>query len=205
MKTLKLLAVVGLIAVTNSLSAQKIVEGDKTLAFLKGEKKFNIEYDYTDMLVGKKPESEYKAEKVAKGNEKQPGKGDRWAEKWVNNRSSVYEPMFDELINKMLFKGKTNATAAKNEKGAKYTIKVHTVMTEPGFNSVVMKQNPFCRFEIYWIEASTGKVMAKGLVTAQGVLASGGSDWDFDPTNQIKECYAKAGKVVGTTMAKKMK
>jgi hypothetical protein len=33
----------------------------------------------------------------------------------------------------------------------------------------------------------------------------GGSDWDFDPSNSIKECYAKAGKTVGATMAKKMK
>jgi hypothetical protein len=33
----------------------------------------------------------------------------------------------------------------------------------------------------------------------------GGSDWDFDPSNSIKECYAKAGKVCGATMAKAMK
>lgn len=204
MKTVKLLAAVGLIALTGTLSAQKIVEGDKNLAFLKGETKFNIEYDYTDMLVGKISEADYKADKIAKHNAKQPGKGDRWAEKWVNNRASVYEPMFEELINKMLFKGKTNATAAKNEKAAKYTIKVKTLMTEPGFNSVVMKQNPFCRFEIYWIEIASGKVMAKGLVTAQGVNM-GGSDWDFDPTDSIKECYAKCGKEVGAGMAKKMK
>lgn len=205
MKKIKLLAIIGFVTIAGVANAQKIVEGDKNLSFLKGEKKFNIEYDYTDMLVGKKPESEYLQEKIDKGNAKQPGKGDKWAEKWKNNRASIYEPMFDELINKMLFKGKTNAVAAKGEKDAKYTIKVKTVMTEPGFNSVVMKQNPFCRFEIYFIEISSGKVMAKGLITAQGVLASGGSDWDFDPTNQIKECYAKAGKVVGSTMAKKMK
>ena len=106
-------------------------------------------------------------------NAKQPGKGDRWAEKWVNNRSSVYEPMFEELLNKLLFKGKTNATAAKNQKDAKYTILVKTVMTEPGFNIGVMKQNPFCRFEISWTETATGKVLAKGLITAQGVLMGG--------------------------------
>ncbi len=205
MKKLKFVAIIAFLTIAGAASAQKIIEGDKSLSFLKGQKSFNIEYNYDDMLVGKKPESEYLKEKVDKGNAKQPGKGDKWAEKWKNNRASIYEPMFDELINKMLFKGKANATASKGAKDAKYTIYVKTVMTEPGFNSVVMKQNPFCRFEISWIEISSGKVMAKGLITAQGVLASGGSDWDFDPSNAIKECYAKAGKVVGVTMAKKMK
>ena len=100
------------------------------------------------MMVGKKTEKEYLDEKIKKGNEKQPGKGDRWAEQWKNNRASMYEPMFEELINKQLFKGKTNATAAKNVKDAKYTIHVKVLVTEPGFNSVVMKVNPYCKYEI---------------------------------------------------------
>ncbi|MBL0330282.1 MAG: hypothetical protein IPP64_12875 [Bacteroidetes bacterium] len=204
MKKLKLIAIIGFLATAGAASAQKITEGDKDLAFLKGETKFNIEYEYTDMMVGKKTEKEYLDEKIKKGNEKQPGKGDRWAEQWKNNRASMYEPMFEELINKQLFKGKTNATAAKNQKDAKYTIHVKVLVTEPGFNSVVLKVNPYCKFEISWVETATGKVMAKGETTAQGVNM-GGSDWDFDPSNSIKECYAKAGKTVGGTMAKKMK
>ena len=45
MKT-KLLLIAGFIAVAGlSAKGQKITEGDKTLAFLKGETKFNIEYD----------------------------------------------------------------------------------------------------------------------------------------------------------------
>ncbi len=201
----KLLLIAGFIAVTGlSVKGQKIIEGDKKLSFLSGETKINIVYDYDGMLVGKKKEAEYLKEKAAKGNEKQPGKGDRWVEKWHNNKTNLYEPMFDELINKMLIKGKTNATAAKGMKDTKYTIVVKTVMMEPGFNSVVMKQDPFCKYEISWIETSTKTVMAKGLITAKGILM-GGSDWDFDPSNGIKECFAKAGKVCGSSMAKAMK
>ncbi len=204
MKT-KLLLIAGFIAVAGlSASAQKMLEGDKKLSFLAGQTKINIVYDYDGMMVGKKEEAEYLNEKKAKGNEKQPGKGDRWVEKWHNNKTSMYEPMFDELINKQLFKGKTNATAVKGAADAKYTIIVKTVMLEPGFNSVVMKQNPFCKYEITYIETATKTVMAKGLLTAQGVLM-GGSDWDFDPANGIKECFAKAGKVCGSSMAKAMK
>ncbi|MBC7829761.1 MAG: hypothetical protein H7122_18600, partial [Chitinophagaceae bacterium] len=51
---------------------------------------------------------------------------------------------------------------------------------------------------------ATGKVKAKGEMKASGILM-GGSDWDFDPTNSIKECYAKAGKEVGKKIAKAVK
>jgi hypothetical protein len=205
MKKIKLYAIMGFIALTDmTAQAQKMTEGDKDLSFLKGQTKFNIVYNYDGMLVGKITEDEYKKDKIDKGNAKQPGKGDRWAEKWVNNRAAVYQPKFEELINNMLFKGKSNATAAQNQSDAKYTIVVKTLMTEPGFNSMVMKVNPSCKFEISWTETSTGKVLAKGLITAPGINM-GGSEFDFDPTESIKECYAKAGKEIGATMAKKMK
>jgi len=205
MKT-KLLLIIGFIAITGlTAKAQKFTEGDATLKFLAGETKINIEYVYDGMMVGKKAEEEYKAEKIKHYNEKQPGKGDRWAEKWVNSRAMVYEPMFEELINKMLFKGKTNATAGKNLKEGKYTIIVKTVMLEPGFNSYVMKVNPYCDFEVSWVENGTGKVMAKAFMNnVQGVVYND-NDWDFDPSNRIKECFAKAGKMIGTKMSKAMK
>ncbi|MBN8697171.1 MAG: hypothetical protein J0L87_11640 [Bacteroidetes bacterium] len=202
----KMLLIAGFIAVTAmTAKAQKFTEGDESLSFLAGETKFNIEYVYDGMMVGKKAEADYKAEKIDAYNKKQPGKGDRWAEKWVNSRSAVYEPMFEELINKMLFKGKTNASAAKNQKDAKYTIVVKTVMLEPGFNSFAMKVNPYCDFEVSFVETATGKVMAKAFLNnVQGVVVND-NDWDFDPSNRIKECFAKAGKMVGGKMAKALK
>ena len=57
-----------------------------------------MKYEYDGLKVGKKEESVYKAEKIAAYNAKQPGKGDRWLEKWVNSRTMTYEPMFEELI-----------------------------------------------------------------------------------------------------------
>lgn len=205
MKKLNTILVAGALSIlTFNASAQKITEGDETLSFLKGEKKFNIEYVYDGMMVGKKTEADYKAEKIAAYNEKQPGKGDRWAEKWVNSRSAVYEPMFEELINKILFKEKTDATAAKNQKDAKYTIVVKTVMLEPGFNSFAMKVNPYCDFEVSWVETATGKVMAKAFLNNVMGVVMNDNDWDFDPSNRIKECFAKAGKMIGVKMAKAM-
>jgi hypothetical protein len=186
---------------TANLKAQDFDDAD--LSFLSGQTKFNIEYNYDKMMVADAAEETYKQEKIAKFNEKQPGKGERWAEKWVNSRTLAYEPMFEELISKYVFKA-NGGTIAKKQADAKYTVYVRTLNTDPGWNAVVMKRNPKCVFEISIIEVATGKVKAKGEMKASGVLM-GGSDWDFDPTNSIKECYAKAGKEVGKKIAKAVK
>lgn len=184
-----------------NLNAQDFDDAD--LSFLSGQTKINIEYNYDKVMVADATEEAYKKEKIAKFNEKQPGKGNRWAEKWVNARTLVYEPMFEELISKFVFKA-NGGTVAKKQADAKYTVYVKTINTDPGWNAVVMKRNPKCVFEISIIEVATGKVKAKGEMKASGVLL-GGSDWDFDPTNSIKECYAKAGKEVGKKIAKAVK
>lgn len=186
---------------TANLKAQDFEKAN--LDFLAGQTKFNIEYNYDDMMVADITEVNYKKEKIAKFNEKQPGKGERWAEKWVNARALTYEPMFEELISKYVFKA-NGGVIAKKQPDAKYTVYVKTLNTDPGWNAVVMKRNPKCVFEISIIEIATGAVKAKGEMKANGVLM-GGSDWDFDPTNSIKECYAKAGKEVGKKIAKAVK
>ena len=186
---------------TVDLKAQDFEKAN--LSFLEGQTKFNIEYNYDNMMVADAKEETYKKEKIAKFNEKQPGKGERWAEKWINARALTYEPMFEELISKYVFKA-NGGMIAKKQDGAKYTVYVKTVNTDPGWNAVVMKRNPKCVFEISIVEIATGDVKAKGELKASGVLL-GGSDWDFDPTNSIKECYAKAGKEVGKKIAKAVK
>ena len=57
--------------------------GDVDLSFLSGQSKFNIVYNYDNMIVGDKTEDEYKKEKIAKFDEKEPGKGARWEKNWV--------------------------------------------------------------------------------------------------------------------------
>ncbi len=205
MKEAKLFLIAGFIAFTAlNAKAQKFTEGDESLKFLAGQTNINIEYVYDGMTVGKKTEAAYKAEKVDAYNKKERGKGDRWAEKWVNSRSAVYEPMFEELINKMLAK-ETSISVGKNKKDAKYTIILKTVMLEPGFNSFVMKINPYCDFEVSWVETSSKKVVAKAFMDNVMGIVVNDNDWDFDPSNRIKECFAKAGKMVGKKMTKLLK
>ncbi len=205
MKKIFKLVLVALSFTITTANAQKFTEGDESLAFLKGETSLNLEYRYDNMMVGKITEEEYKKEKIADFNSKQPGKGERWAEKWVNSREMVYEPMFEELINKLLFKGKTGVTAGKKQSNAKYTLVVKTTMMEPGFNAVVMKVDPQCNFEFEIVENATKKVMAKAELKRVMGIVMNDNDWAFDPSNRIKECYAKAGKVWGKKLAKVLK
>lgn len=198
------MALIGMIMLTAiAANAQKITEGDKKLSFLAGETSFKIQYIYDDMQVGEMSEADYREKKVSEMNAKQRGKGDKWEKNWVGAREFKYEPKFEELMNKYL--KDENGYSSKDEKDAKYMIVVKTVLTEPGFNSVVVKKNPFCNYQISWVEIATGNVMASGnLDKIQGVMMNS-SDFDFDPTNGIVECYAKAGKEIAKTMTKAMK
>ena len=202
MKNVKLFIAAGIILFALGAKAQKMTEGDRDLSFLRGQTKFNIEYDYSNMTVGKKTEADYKAEKIEAFNKKEPGKGHLWEQKWIENRANVYEPMFERLINVQL--NKCGASAAYGLKDAKYTILVHTVLTEPGFNTVVMVVNPHCDFFVSYIETATGKVVAKGYLNNVQGINMADSGWDFDPAPKIKECYAKLGKVVGISMMKEI-
>ena len=205
MKKIFSVAVTTLLLVCSNVNAQKFTEGDDKLSFLKGETTLNIEYDYKNMNVGKITEDEYKKDKIADFNKKQPGKGERWAEKWVASRELVYEPMFEELLNKMLFKAKLSVNAARKQTSAKYTLIVRTTMMEPGFNAVVMKVNPSCNFSFEFVENGTKKVLAKAELNRVAGVVMNDNDWAFDPSNRIKECYAKAGKVWGKKLAKSLK
>lgn len=205
MKKIFSVAVAALLLTCTNVNAQKFTEGDDKLTFLKGETALNIEYDYKNMNVGKISEEDYKKDKIADFNKKQPGKGERWAEKWVASRELVYEPMFEELLNKLLFKGKINVVAGKKQTAAKYTLVVRTTMMEPGFNAVVMKVDPSCNFEFEIVENATKKVLAKAELKRVMGIVMNDNDWAFDPSNRIKECYAKAGKVWGKKLAKCLK
>lgn len=205
MKKLFSIATTVILLASSSIKAQKFTEGDKDLAFLKGETTLNIEYKYDGMMVGKIAEEDYKKDKIADFNKKQPGKGERWAEKWVNSREMVYEPMFEELLNKMLFKAKVGVTAAKKQASAKYTLVVKTTMMEPGFNAVVMKVDPSCNYEFEFVENASKKVLAKAELKRVMGIVMNDNDWAFDPSNRIKECYAKAGKVWGKKLGKALK
>ncbi len=174
-------------------NAQKIVLESGKVPSLTSEPKINLEYDYSSFGVGKfKTEEEYVKHKMEEADSKEPGKGQKWKDGWVDARKTRYEPKFEELINKVTSKG--GSFGAYPE--AKYTIKVKTAFVEPGFNVGVMKKPAYVNFEYHIYEtANPANVIAK--LSQRNVPGSQAMGYDFDMGSRIAESYAKAGKTLG--------
>lgn len=185
-----------------SIQAQKIklVKGD--LSFLKGQSELNIEYDYSDMAVGKfDNEEDYVNKKKEDYNSKEPGRGDRWADDWEADRSNSYEPKFEDLFNKYIAK---TGLKLVEDPDAKYTMNFHTTFTEPGFNVGVWRGNAYIDAEIRFYEsANPENVLAVITLEKAAGQSFGGNDYDTEV--RISESYAKGAKELAKFMTKQMK
>src|SRR6056297_136150 len=102
-------------------SGQKLKQ-DGDLSFLKGQQQVNVEFDYEGVMVGKKTEAEYVEEKIAEREEKAGmGEGEKWHDRWLNDRPTRYEPAFLELLNKSV---KSDVTFG-DFPDAQYTLRFH--------------------------------------------------------------------------------
>src|SRR5687767_6245467 len=125
--TMKRALVPMLLCLTLTGFAQKIklLQGD--LGVLKGQTAVKTEFQY-EMSVGKfDKEEDYIAQKKKELNDKEPGRGDTWADSWKSDRQERFEPQFRELFSKH----SDISTVGDN---AQYTLIFKTIKTEPGFN-----------------------------------------------------------------------
>lgn len=199
MKTLKTL-ILAAILLTGSAYAQKWSEG-KDLSYLKGQKELLFKFTYDNLTVGKQSEQDYIKDKVTEYNKKEAGKGDSWAKEWVDVRSKVYEPKFEELFNK---EADGHVTGDRTKSSAKYTVMIHTIRTEPGWNIGFSKMPASCDFEITIVETANPTVVkSKGIL--KNMPGSQFAGADFDVSARVKECYAKGGKELGHTLGKATK
>tara|TARA_Y100000782_G_C10187624_1_gene267730 strand:- start:8185 stop:8778 length:594 start_codon:yes stop_codon:yes gene_type:complete len=197
MKKATLLMALSLL-MTLSISAQRInvVEGKPN--FLKGQRFINIEFDYSDMTVGKKTEEAYVNEKVSEKNAKEAGEGDKWLESWTSSRESRYEPKFIELFSKY------SPVKITPEEEQEYTLIVHTFFTDPGFNIGIKKRPSMVSFEYIFVEtANPDNVVA--ILKQERVPGSQVAGFDYDVGSRIAESYAKGGKSLSKMLAKVMK
>ncbi len=190
-----------------SLNAQKIavIEGD--LKALKGEKFFDIEYDYSDMSVGRyDKEEDYVEEKRKEYNEKykdkEPGKGDDWKEKWYGDRKGRFQPMFEELLNKNL--SKLDIFVGPENSKAKYKMIIRTTHTEPGFNVYVTKKPAMVDVTVTFVENDNPENVVCKLVSKNNPGRTYGMG-DFDTGLRISEAYAMCGKGLGKYFSKAWK
>jgi hypothetical protein len=157
---------------------------------MQGTQKMNVEYDYTNMEVGHKSERDFIADKKAKYNDKEPGKGDKWEKDWVADRQARFEPRFEDEFNKS---GNIQIGRFPNEK---YTLIFKTVFTETGYNIGISRKNAYIDGEVWIVETSNkNNIIAKLEVNdCPGRTFMG---MDYDTGERIQEAYAMAGKALG--------
>lgn len=167
---------------------------------LKSQKTVNVVFTYKDMEVGKFPSEEaFLKEKCRKYDEDQPGKGTKFKESWMSDKHNVYEPIFLELLTKHV---KNKIVFSKDMLDARYTMIVHTTFMEPGFNVGIMKNPAYCNFRIKLVETQRVDSVLTECALRNVMGSSGDGIFDYAVSYRVKECYAKAGKMIGKDFAK---
>lgn len=192
---IKKIIILFLLAISLTGYAQKIKILEGNLKSLKGQKSFNTEFVYDNMIVGKDlSEQDYLKKRKGELNEKEAGRGDSFEKKWVNDRKERFEPQFRELLSK-------HAEISTVDEKAMYTLILKTVRTEPGWNVGVMRVPAYVDSEAWFVETQNkDKVVCKVSMTkAPGRDAMG---LDFETGARLQEAYAKMGKELGKLIMK---
>jgi len=200
MKVLRITLAIAAISLAAGASAQKIKLKEGSLDALKGTTEFNVKYDYSNMTVTtkNKPEAEFIEDKKKDLNEKEAGKGDKWAESWVADREKRYAVQFKEEFEKQ-----SDMKIGENQ-NSKYTLVFHTTHTETGYNIGISRRNAYIDGELMVVEtANPGNVIAR--ISIDDVAGQTFGGYDFDTGVRLQESYAKAGKELGKFLKKKIK
>ena len=184
--------------ITGNTFAQKLKSGE--VKVLKGQTTVNLQYDYSNMGVGKfKNADEYVGDRTADMNKKKPGSGDQWAASWVKDRESRFQPMFEKNFNAKL--SKFGVTAKPNDKEAKYTLIIHTIFVEPGYNVGFTRKNAYIDMEVTLVEtAAPDKPLA--LISMPKIQSVNMMGYDYDTGGRIQSCYDRAGDDLGKFLDK---
>ncbi len=193
----KLLLAIAVIFLAGNIQAQRIKLVDGNLKFLKGVKDLNLEYTYNDMKVGKYSEADYVAKKTEEYNKKEAGRGDKWANMWVEDREKRFEPRFELLFNKYI--AKYDAVAEQSNNDAEYTMILQTYFTEPGYYIGISSAPASVNCKAIFVKTSDpNTVLAK--IDIKKSPGRAGAGWDTG--ERIKEAYAKAGKELAKFLIK---
>jgi hypothetical protein len=204
MKTINLLTTAFLIALTSTAFAQKMKLTDGSFKDMSGQSSVLVVYKYDDMNVGtgkrQMKEPAYVERKKGEYNEKEAGRGDNWEKSWKGDRESRFHGKFEALFNKGM--KKEGIVIDRDYNDAKYTLIVHTTMTEPGFSvPMIMTVPASINLKLQLVETGSDQVLGEATATGAPGNAFAGAAWDTG--NRIQESYAKAGKTFAKWLPKK--
>jgi len=183
--------------------AQKITVKKGDLSVFKEFTEINAAYDFSDFGVGKfKTEQAYIAKKKADYNEDEPGKGDRWAEEWENDKENTYQRKFEELFNVVMISEETGILMGSYP-SADYTLTLKTIFLEPGYNVGISRKDASINVLISIAKSDdlSNPLCVVQMDKCPGRGAMGG---DYDTEYRIGEAYAKCGKELAQYVYKKV-
>ncbi len=191
--------------ISTTLFAQKIRVASGSLDLVATETTIGAVFTYENMQVGKLREADYIDRKVEDYNKDEPGRGDRWRDSWINDRTERFEPKFLELFNKYMAEDSRNGGIAliPDDGQTKYWFHVNTYFTEPGFNIGIMRQNASVTLEINVMDREANE--AVGRILIENASANSFAGLDFETGYRIQECYAKAGREYAKFLIKNLK
>jgi hypothetical protein len=177
--------------------AQEVFLTKGDLSILKGEKSINIELTYEKLTIdGYGKEEAYIKKKIAEGNLKEPGAGDKWAAKWEEDKKTLFAEKF--------VLGFTKQNKMTVDKEAKYTLIFNTKALEPGYQVGISKKNAGVDGNVIIVETANRE---KKLVVLF-VQRAEDSKWRgaaFDAASRIGDAYYLDGQKVGKFMEKEVK
>jgi len=164
---------------------------------LRGQKSFDIQFNYDSIMVGLQvPEKKFVADVKARWVERDSIKADQFEQMWYGDRQKYYEPAF---INKFQECG-----IMLKDDNAKYTIVLKTRYIEGGWSVGVAGKNAEIAGELWIVEsADFSHIICRiEFYDARGAEAFGG---DFDMTRRIITAYQNAGKWLGIFVHRRAK
>ena len=184
---------------TTIMFSQKVKVTEGSFKNVQGISSFNLDFDYSDLMVPKyDSEEEFLADKMKKREEKKPGDGERFRKAWFSDREAKYEPKFIESFNKRWGDGEVKVGM---DVGSEYTMKVHTTLMWAGYNVGIVRKN--AKIEAT-ISIYKNDDPSKLLVSANYTKVEGGGamGYDFDAALRIGEGYAKLSKTLAKNIRK---
>ncbi len=186
----------------NGANAQKIkVEKGEMSSFI-GITELNIEYDYSEMGVGKfKTEAAYIEKKKNDYNDDEPGKGDKWESEWHADKENTYQVQFEQMFNLVMLSAETGMRVGPSP-DSEYTLIVKTTFLEPGYNVGISSKRASINLEFLLVKTEDpGNVIT--LISMTKVPGSGLFGNDYNTASRIGEAYGNAGRELAQYIIKK--
>lgn len=169
---------------------------------MKGMKYFNIDYDYSEMLVAGKKEKEWVATNIRVRDSIKQGNAYLWHKKWLQGRESDFEVSFEESLNHSL--KKCGISTFDNQQSANYTLILKIISIEPDANTGIGsgRRNAFVSFQILFVESKNKKNILAKLEINKCLGGVSNLDFDDECSSLVAVAFGVCGNALGKFISK---